>query len=100
MDVRPGGAWRALMIAGPEKVEIAWKGVYMEVTPPERLVFTLSDQPGDEADVVTVVLTDLGGKTEMVFHQGGGHLNAEQYEGAKAGWQTFFDELGANLAQA
>jgi len=99
MDVRPGGAWKALMIAGPDKTEIHWKGVYLEVTPPEKLVFTLSDQPGDEADVVTVVLTDVGGKTQMVFHQGGGHLNAEQYEGAKAGWQVFFDVLAESLGQ-
>jgi uncharacterized protein YndB with AHSA1/START domain len=85
MDVRPGGAWRALMISGPDKVEIPWKGVYLEVAPPAKLVFTLSDQPGDEAEVVTVVLTDLGGKTEMVFHPGGGRLNEEQYEGVEAG---------------
>jgi uncharacterized protein YndB with AHSA1/START domain len=99
MDLRPGGAWRATMIAGPERVEIPWKGIYLEVAPPERLVFTLSDQPGDEAEVVTVVLTDQGGKTEMVFHQGGGHLDEAGYAGARAGWLVFFDELAVNLAQ-
>ena len=31
MDVRPGGTWRATMFAGPERTEIAWKGVYREV---------------------------------------------------------------------
>jgi len=99
MDVRPGGAWRALMLAGPDKTEIHWKGTYLEVTPPEKLVFTLTDQPSDAAEVVTVMLSDLGGKTQMVFHQGGGHLNAEQYEGAKAGWQVFFDVMAEALAQ-
>ena len=98
MDVRPGGAWRALIIAGPEKMEIPWKGVYLEVTPPEKLVFTLSDQPGEEAEVVTVLLTDLGGKTEMKFRQTGGHLSEAQYAGAKAGWEVFFEALAEGLA--
>jgi len=97
MDVRPGGAWRATMFAGPEKIEIFWKGVYLEVMPPERLVFTLTDQPGDEADLITVMLTEQAGKTEMVFHQGGGHLDEAGYAGARAGWMVFFDELAANL---
>jgi len=99
MDVRPGGAWRATMFAGPDRTEIPWRGKFLEVAPPERLVFTISDQPGDEAEVVTVVLTAQGGQTEMVFHQGGGHLDEAGYAGAKAGWMTFFDELAANLAQ-
>ena len=99
MDLRPGGAWRATMFAGPDRTEIPWKGKYLEVAPPERLVFTLSDQPGDEAEVVTVVLTEQGGKTEMVFHQGGGHLDEAGYAGAKDGWLVFFDELAATLAQ-
>jgi uncharacterized protein YndB with AHSA1/START domain len=99
MDVRPGGAWRALMIAGPDRVEIPWKGVYLEVAAPGRLVFTLSDQPGDEAEVVTVILTDVGGKTEMVFHQGGGHLNEQQYVGARDGWALFFERLAEHVAQ-
>jgi uncharacterized protein YndB with AHSA1/START domain len=98
MDVRPGGAWHALMIAGPDRVEIPWKGVYLEVAPPERLVFTLSDQPGPEAEVVSVVLTDLGGKTQMVFQQRGGHLTDEGYAGAQAGWELFFERLAEVVA--
>ena len=99
MDLRPDGAWRATMFAGPDRMEIPWKGKYLEVIPPERLVFTLSDQPGDEAEVVTVVLTEQNGKTEMVFHQGGGHLDEAGYAGARAGWLVFFDELLVTLAQ-
>ena len=60
MDVRPGGVWRATMLAGPERREIRWKGEYHEVVEPERLVFTLSDRPGEEYELVTVVLNDLG----------------------------------------
>ena len=46
MDVRPGGAWRLTMFAEPGRREIHWKGEYREVVEPERLVFTVSDQPG------------------------------------------------------
>ena len=75
MDVRPGGSWRATMFAGPERREIRWKGEYREVVEPERLVFTITDQPEDDAyELVTVVLTDLGdGRTEMRFEQRGAH---------------------------
>lgn len=100
MDVRPGGAWKATMLVGPEQRAIYWKGVYLEVSPPERLVMTLSDQPGDEAEVISVTLTERDGQTEMVFTQSGGHLTAEQYAQAGQGWQGFFDSLAALLARA
>jgi uncharacterized protein YndB with AHSA1/START domain len=48
MDVRKGGSWRATMFAGPGRRQIQWRGEYREVAEPERLVFTLSDQPGDD----------------------------------------------------
>jgi uncharacterized protein YndB with AHSA1/START domain len=69
------------------------------VVEPERLVFTLSDQPGDAYELITVVLTDLGeGRTEMLFQQRGGGLSAEEYERAGQGWSTFFDRLAERLA--
>ncbi len=101
MDVRPGGSWRATMFAGPERREIDWKGEYRQVVEPERLVFTLSDQPGEDAyELITVVLTDLGdGRTEMLFQQRGG-MSAEQYERARHGWGAFFDRMEEHLAGA
>lgn len=99
MDVRPGGSWRATMFAGPERREIHWKGEYREVDEPERLVFTLCDQPADDAyELVIVVLTDLGdGRTEMVFQQRG-RMSAEEYERAGTGWSSFFDSMAEHLA--
>jgi uncharacterized protein YndB with AHSA1/START domain len=99
MDVRPGGSWRATMFAGPGRQEIQWKGEYLEVVEPERLVFTVSDQPGEEVyELVTVVLTDLGdGRTEMVLQQRG-RMSPEQYERAGKGWGGFFDHLEERLA--
>jgi uncharacterized protein YndB with AHSA1/START domain len=97
MDVRPGGRFRLTMLIGSREVD--WKGEYLEVVEPERLVFTISDQPGDDRyELVTVVLTDLGdGRTEMLMEQRG-HLGPEQYEAAKTGWGGFFDRVAERLA--
>jgi len=99
MDVKEGGAWRATMFAGGR--EIKWKGEYQEVVEPERLVFTVSDQPGDDAyELGIVVLTDLGdGRTEMLFQQRG-HMTPAQYERAGQGWSGFFDRMAEHLADA
>ena len=99
MDVREGGAWRATMFADPGRREIHWHGEYREVLEPERLIFTVSDRPGDEYELVIVVLTDLGdGRTEMLFQQRGG-MSREEYERAGEGWSGFFDRMDEDLAR-
>jgi uncharacterized protein YndB with AHSA1/START domain len=104
MDVRDGGVWRATMFFGPERREIRWKGEYREVVAPERLVFTVTDQPDDPdgfEDVCAVELIDLGdGRTEMRFSQRGGGLTPEGYEAAKRGWGGFFDRMAERLTGA
>jgi uncharacterized protein YndB with AHSA1/START domain len=99
MDVRPGGAWRLTMYSGPDRREIRWRGEYHEVTAPERLVFTVTDEPdGDAYELVTVDLVDLGdGRTEMRFQQRG-QLPPEVYERAGQGWSIFFDRIAERLA--
>jgi uncharacterized protein YndB with AHSA1/START domain len=99
MDVRPGGVWRATMLAGPDRREIRWKGEYREVAAPERLVFTVSDQPAEGGyELVTVVLTDLGnGRTEMLFRQHGS-MRPEEYDRAGKGWALFFERIAERLA--
>ena len=96
MDVRPGGAWRLTMVAEPGR-EIHWRGEYREVVEPERLVFTVTDQPDERYALVTVVLSDLGdGRTEMQFSQTG-LLAPEMYERTKEGWGKFFDRIVERL---
>jgi uncharacterized protein YndB with AHSA1/START domain len=101
MDVRPGGSWRLTMFCDTGRGEIHWRGEYLEVVEPERLVFTVSDQPGEDVyELITVVLTDLGdGRTEMHFQQRG-HMSPEQYERAGEGWSSFFDRIAEHLAGA
>jgi uncharacterized protein YndB with AHSA1/START domain len=99
MDVRPGGNWRLTMLFGER--EIHWKGEFREVSPPERLVFTVTDMPDDDRrEVVTVVFADLGdGRTEMHFEQRG-HMPPEAYERTRDGWGTFFARIDERLAEA
>jgi uncharacterized protein YndB with AHSA1/START domain len=102
MDVTPGGSWQLTMFAEPGRREIRWHGEYREVVEPERLVFTVTDLPDDEADELVIVqLTDLGdGRTEMAFEQRGGGLSAEEYERAGQGWSGFFDYIDERLEAA
>lgn len=97
MDVRVGGAWRLIMRT--QRGEILWNGEYREVTPPERIAFTLTDEPppADYA-LITVELADLGdGRTEMRFEQRG-PMPPEQIRAATAGWGRFFDRISERLA--
>ena len=102
MDVRPGGAWRLTMFDGASRRRIDWRGTYLEVDEPNRLVFDITDQPeGTFLDVVTVVLTDLGdGRTEMRVEQRGGGISPDEYLRAGSGWSKFFDRIAVRLGEA
>ena len=98
MDVRPGGRFEATMFYGPTRFEINWKGEYLEVVEPERLVFTISDRPTDDYELVTVVLTNLGdGRTEMLLEQRGG-MSPDEYKRARDGWSGFLDVIEERLS--
>jgi len=74
IDLRPGGRWR--FVNRHPKGEVAFHGVYREIAPPERMVFTEvfeqgpdaeADSESDDDSVVTVVLTDESGKTRLTL---------------------------------
>jgi uncharacterized protein YndB with AHSA1/START domain len=98
MDVRVGGKLSLVMIVGPREVQ--WDGEYIEVTEPERLVFTIRDDPSrDSYERCTVELKELDGdRTEMHFTQTGS-MPAEMYKRAKEGWGGMFDYLAARLGE-
>jgi uncharacterized protein YndB with AHSA1/START domain len=64
-DVRTGGAYDFHM-QGPN-YDDHWKGIYREVLPPERIVFTW---PAGPESIVTVTFEDLGAKTRLTLHHG------------------------------
>jgi uncharacterized protein YndB with AHSA1/START domain len=64
MDVRPGGLWRYIE-SGPDG-EFAFNGVYREVVPPQRLVYTFEFEPmPGHVLVETITFVDLNGRTQL-----------------------------------
>ena len=64
MDLRPGGKWR--FVNRHPRGEAVFYGECLEISPPERLVFTEIFAPfPDVVSVVTSVLSDEGGKTRF-----------------------------------
>ena len=65
MDVRPGGMWRFIQ-CDADGNEYAFHGVYHEITPPERLVYTFEFEslPG-HAMLEVITFQEYEGKTRM-----------------------------------
>jgi uncharacterized protein YndB with AHSA1/START domain len=116
MDLKVGGRYLNCMRgpAGSDFDKDYWStGVYREIVPPERIVFTdsFADEDGNVVPashygmsgdfplemLVTVTFEDLGGKTKLTLTHAG--LPAgEQREGAGTGWSESFDKLAEVLA--
>lgn len=100
-DIRPGGSYRCgyTFDGGP-----FWlRGVYREITPPERLVFTHGwENESGEIDLdtlVTVTFTEQDGKTTFVFHQAL-FDSVENRDSHGEGWGEAFDRLEELLLSA
>ena len=64
IDLRPGGAWHFVWRRA-DGTEMAMRGVYQEIVPPERLVSTES-WGGDWPETLnTLILTEEDGKTTI-----------------------------------
>jgi len=64
VDLRPGGKWR--FVNRHPKGEAVFYGVYREIAPPDRVVFTEIFEPFPDAEsVVTAVFTEENGKTRL-----------------------------------
>ena len=93
MEVRPGGAFRAVMLL-PDGNRIDWTGEYQVVEPPSHLAMTLTDQPGD--DVGLPVLFDLeetGDGTVLTIRQDRSDFTDEQVAATIAGYNAFIDDI-------
>ena len=68
IDLRPGGKWRYVM-RDPDGQEYAFSGVYREIDPPKRMVYTewFEAIPGAEY-LVTSTLDEHDGKTTLTAH--------------------------------
>jgi uncharacterized protein YndB with AHSA1/START domain len=100
MDVRPGGAWRTTM-RSPEGKDHIVSGVYREIRPPVRLVFTWgweTEGPRGHETVVTIELFAASGGTRL-------ELRHEVFESVTSrdqhehGWSGCLDCLEQALAE-
>lgn len=105
LDVRPGGA-NYIVMRGPDGTDMPNRGVYLEVAPNERLVFTdayVSAWAPAEKPFMTVILTfeDLGGRTRYtarVRHWSAEDRKAHEDMGFHQGWGQCADQLAALVA--
>lgn len=69
MTVKPGGDWR-FMMHGPDGRDYPNRIIFLEVTPPERLVYKHSGDDDTEpvSFHVTVTFENLGNKTNLIMH--------------------------------
>ena len=99
-DVRVGGRWRHCLRGVEDGSELRHGGVFREVVPPERLVFTFAwEQEGERGNenVVTITLTEQDGRTLMDFQQAP-FWSTEERDGHQGGWGSAFDRLDDLLA--
>jgi uncharacterized protein YndB with AHSA1/START domain len=65
VDLRPGGKWR-FVNRTPKGELVVFYGIYREIAPPERLVYTeIFEQFPDTESIITSLLTDEDGKTRL-----------------------------------
>ncbi|MGH3759202.1 SRPBCC family protein [Actinophytocola sp.] len=96
VNATDGGTWRTCMRDTESGREYWASGVYLEIVPPERLVFSFrwdrrEDQPVEDT-LVTITFAERDGKTEMTFHQSGFATVASR-DGHAEGWTETFDDL-------
>jgi uncharacterized protein YndB with AHSA1/START domain len=93
MDVRPGGAFAAVMHL-PDGNRINWSGRYIAVEPPAHLAMTLTDQPGDDAGLpVLFDLEEDEGATVLTIRQDRSDFSDEQVAATIAGYNAFVDDI-------
>jgi uncharacterized protein YndB with AHSA1/START domain len=95
MDIRPGGAYRVCM-RSPQGVDHWKQGVYREIAPPERIVFTFAwedakGKPGHEL-LTTVTFVEQDGKTKLTLHQVN-FETTERRDDHRGGWTSCLERF-------
>jgi uncharacterized protein YndB with AHSA1/START domain len=96
VDLRPGGLFETVMISDADGSQYTMRAIYVEVTRPERLVWTEPDI--EDGMTTTVTFHDLGdGRTEIVTHQAN-MPEAFLSPQAQAGFATSLDRFAGYVA--
>jgi uncharacterized protein YndB with AHSA1/START domain len=106
VDLRPGGTLH-LVMRGPDGSDYPMRGVYHEVGPPARLVFTSTVLDGQGRSVLevhnTVTFAPQGAGTRLTLHArvvAATEAAAFYLAGMEQGWRETLDRLGEVLAGA
>ena len=101
MDVREGGTWR-FVGQNPDGSEMVFRGDYLEVSPPERVVQTFEREGWPGRHVQTFEFEDLGSQTKLVttlrFDTAEERDNLLEY-GGEAGMNETYARLDSLLAK-
>jgi uncharacterized protein YndB with AHSA1/START domain len=107
LELYPGGTL-LLTMHGADGLVIPTKGIFQEVTPPERLVFSSSafeDEVGNaQLEVVnTITLTEVNGKTKLTLQAlitKSTPAVRDSLAGMEEGWNQSLDRLADVLKNA
>ena len=98
MDLRPGGIFRTV-VRGPNGGEYTNEGLFREISPPTRLVFSMpfgrDGEPQHEA-FCEVTLTESKGRTRLNIrwrHQTKADREAHEKMGFNKGWTETLERL-------
>jgi len=101
IDFRVGGSYRVL-IQSATHGENWFGGVYREIVPDQRLVFTFTwDNDGPSAGIetlVTITFEERDGKTIQTFHQAP-FISVERRDAHIGGWNSAFDKEAAYVGK-
>jgi uncharacterized protein YndB with AHSA1/START domain len=100
LDLRAGGRFR-IVFGGAQGTDHEVQGVYKEVVPNRRLVFSWCwpRTTPDRVSQITILLRAEGGGTDMEFRHEQFFDEAAR-DGHRRGWTGTFDKLEAILNQA
>jgi uncharacterized protein YndB with AHSA1/START domain len=106
LDLKPGGAFRIVMRA-PDGGEYPMQGVFREIVPPSRLVFTNIAVDKDGKPIIegltTVTFAEEGARTKLTLQTCGVAVvdyAAAYLNGMEAGWTQSLEKLDALVRRA
>ena len=102
-DLRVGGKWRGCLRAKEGGEELWQGGVYREIVPLEKLVYTFAwdEESGNSPNETLITITfadESADETRMTFRQAP-FTSAESRDGHNQGWNSAFDRLDDYLRE-
>jgi uncharacterized protein YndB with AHSA1/START domain len=95
VDLRPGGKFEIEMFNEKGEQECKPHGIYLEIVPPERVVFTWTSEGSVKDTKVAIELFERDGGTELVLTH---ELPADMIEPHRQGWTNCLIHLEALLS--